>query len=46
MPENMAVFSLAHLPIVKEYAKRMGFVETIDKALPCNMQVSMHYKIT
>jgi transposase len=40
MPENMAVFSLAHLPIVKEYAKRMGFVEIIDKALPCNMQVS------
>ncbi|PIQ44419.1 MAG: transposase [Deltaproteobacteria bacterium CG12_big_fil_rev_8_21_14_0_65_43_10] len=40
MTEDMAVFSLAHLPIVKEYAQRMEFVEIIDKALSCGMHVS------
>lgn len=36
----MAVFSLAHLPIVKEYADRMEFVKIIDQSLSCGMQVS------
>jgi len=40
MSEDIGVFSLAHLPIVKEYAQRMGFVEIIDRALCCGMHVS------
>jgi transposase len=35
-----AGFAPAHLPIVREYASRMGFVEIVDKALACDMQVS------
>ena len=35
-----AGFTPAHLPIVKEYASRMGFVEIVDKALACDMRVS------
>ncbi|HDP25191.1 MAG TPA: IS1634 family transposase [Deltaproteobacteria bacterium] len=33
-------FCLSHLPIVKDYASRMGFVETIDDALECRMSLS------
>jgi len=33
-------FCLTHLPIVREYASRMGFVDSIDEALDCGMQVS------
>jgi transposase len=40
MPEEMAVYSLAHLPIVKEYAERMGFVEIMNQVLACGMHVS------
>jgi transposase len=35
-----AGFVPAHLPIVREYASRMGFVEIVDKALTCGMRVS------
>jgi transposase len=35
-----AGFAPAHLPIVREYASRMGFVEIVDKALACGMRVS------
>lgn len=38
--EELESFSMAHLPIVKEYAHRMGIVEIIDNALPCGMQIS------
>ena len=33
-------FSLSYLPIVKEYASRMGVMETLDRALNCGMHVS------
>lgn len=33
-------FILAHLPIVRAYAERMGLVEVIDQALPCGMKAS------
>ena len=36
----MDSFSLSHLPIVKEYANRMGLVETLDSALVCGMKIS------
>ena len=32
--------TLAHLPIVKEYARRMGLVELVDRALVSGMQLS------
>jgi len=32
--------TLAHLPIVKEYARRMGLVELVDRALVSGMQSS------
>ena len=35
-----AGFAPAHLPIVKEYAARMGFVEIVDRALVSDMRVS------
>jgi len=35
-----AGFAPAHLPIVKEYASRMGFVEIVDRALVSGMRVS------
>jgi len=38
--DNIASFSVAHLPIVKEYAQRMGLAETIDSALNCGMLIS------
>lgn len=44
-----AGFAPAHLPIVREYASRMGFVEIVDKALACDMRVSpntVHLTIT
>jgi len=31
---------MTHLPIVQEYAHRMGLVEIIDSALPCGMHIS------
>ena len=37
---HMESFTLAHLPIVKEYAHRMGFVEIVDRALTCGMHTS------
>lgn len=40
MSGDVGGFVLAHLPIVKEYAQRMGFVEIIDQLLPCGMHVS------
>jgi hypothetical protein len=36
-PVGIDSFSVAHLPIVKEYARRMGLVEVIDEALSCAM---------
>ena len=38
--EMEAGFAPAHLPIVREYASRMGFVKIVDKALACDMRVS------
>jgi transposase len=38
--DDIASFSVAHLPIVKEYAQRMGLVEKIDDALNCGMHTS------
>ena len=38
--DDVASFSVAHLPIVKEYAQRMGLVEKIDGALNCGMHAS------
>ena len=38
--DSIASFSVAHLPIVKEYARRMGLVEKIDSALNCGMHTS------
>ena len=38
--DNIASFSVAHLPIVKEYARRMGLVEKIEDALNCGMHTS------
>lgn len=35
-----AGFTPAHLPIVKEYASRMGLVKIVDRALACGMRVS------
>jgi transposase len=37
---DVGSFTLAHLPIVKAYAWRMGFVEIIDRALPGGMHAS------
>jgi hypothetical protein len=31
--DDVTSFSVAHLPIVKKYAQRMGLVEKIDSAL-------------
>ena len=36
----MEGFTPAHLPIVKEYASRMGLVKIVDQALSCGMKVS------
>ena len=38
--DDIASYSVAHLPIVKEYARRMGLVENIDGALICGMHTS------
>ena len=38
--DDIASFSVAHLPIVKEYAQRMGLVGKIDGALNCGMHTS------
>jgi transposase len=35
-----AGFAPAHLPIVREYASRMRFVEIVDEVLACDMRVS------
>jgi transposase len=35
---DLQSFSLAHLPIVKEYAHRMGFVAVVNQALNCGMR--------
>jgi transposase len=40
MVGDIGSFSLAYLPIVKAYARRMGFVEMIDRALPGVMHAS------
>ena len=40
MVGDVESFTLAHLPIVKAYAQRMGFVEMIDRALPGGMHAS------
>jgi len=40
MGGDVGSFTLAHLPIVKAYARRMGFVEMIDRALPGGMHAS------
>jgi len=37
---EMGSYSLAHLPIVKEYAQRMGIVEIVDRTINCGMNVS------
>ena len=37
MGGDVGSFAVAHLPIVKAYARRMGFVELIDRALPGGM---------
>ena len=38
--DDIASISVTHLPIVKEYAQRMGLVEKIDDALNCGMHTS------
>jgi hypothetical protein len=38
--DDVASFSVAHLPIVKKYTQRMGLVEKIDSALNCGMHTS------
>jgi hypothetical protein len=38
--DDIGSFSATHLPIVKEYAHRMGLVRIIDDALACGMHVS------
>lgn len=40
MAGDVGSFTLAHLPIVKAYGQRMGFVEIIDRALPGGMHAS------
>jgi transposase len=40
MSGDVGSFTLAHLPIVKAYAQRMGFVGIIDQALPGGMHAS------
>jgi len=39
-PGDIDSFSAAHLPIVKDYAHRMGLVTIIDDALACGMRAS------
>lgn len=39
MMGDMGSYSLAHLPIVKEYAQRMEIVEIVDRAINCGMNV-------
>jgi Transposase len=38
--KEMESYALTHLPIIKEYARRMGFVEIIDQALACGMHTN------
>jgi len=40
MTGEMGSYSLAHLPIVKEYGQRMGIEETVDRVISCGMKVS------
>lgn len=40
MDGDMGGFAATHLPIVKEYARRMGIPGIIDRALSCGMNVS------
>jgi hypothetical protein len=40
MVGDVGSFTLAHLPIVKAYARRMGLVEMMDRALPGGRQAS------
>jgi transposase len=37
---QIGCLTLAHLPIVKEYARRMGLVEVVNRALVSGMSVS------
>jgi hypothetical protein len=36
-PGHIDSFSVAHLPIVEEYAHRMGLMEIIDMPLSCGI---------
>ena len=38
--ESLTITDVAHLPIVKEYAKKINLVETIDVMVQSQMQVS------
>src|SRR4030067_43202 len=40
MRAEVESFTLAHLPIVKEYAYRMGLIEIVDRVLVSGMHVS------
>jgi hypothetical protein len=40
MVGDVGSFTLAHLPIVKAYARRMGFMEMIGRVLPGGRQAS------
>lgn len=40
MMGDMGSYTLAHLPIVKEYAQRMGIVEIADRVINCGMSAS------
>ena len=39
-PGEIEAFVTAHLPIVKQYATRMGIVDIVDRELACGMRVS------
>jgi transposase len=39
-PGEIEAFVTAHLPIVKQYAARMGLVDIVDRELDCRMHVS------
>jgi len=39
--KNIEVYESKHLPIVKEFAERIGLVETINKLVPSEMDIDL-----
>jgi len=37
--KNIEVYESKHLPLVKEFAERIGLVETINKLVPSEMDI-------